>query len=112
MGGSVSPAPIQGDCSYTIYGRIHSKFVIQFRLPLQSLRLKTAALARKIHGNLVPTTTYDGQLGDISQETASVYSPGRILGISYIELRLADTHAENSEEDLALRVSLMVDLVR
>ncbi len=69
MGGSISPAPIQGDCSYTIYGRIHSEFVIQ-------------------------------------------YSLDRIPGISYIEFRLADTHAEDSEENLALRASLMVDLAR
>ena len=112
VGGNISPAPIQGDCSYTVYGGIHSEFVVQFRLQSQSLRLKTAALARKIHGNLAPTTTHHGQLGDTSQETASVYSLDRIPGISYIEFRLANTYAEDSKENLALRVGLMVDLAR
>lgn len=55
---------------------------------------------------------YHGQLGDTSQEAASVYSLDRIPGISYIEFRLADTHAEDSEENLALRAGLMVDLAR
>ncbi len=112
VGGSISPAPIQGDCSYTVYGGAHSEFVVQFRLPSLSLRLKIAALARKIYGNLVPTITYHGQLGDTSQETASVYSLDRIPGISYIEFRLANTYAEDSKENVALRAGLMVDLAR
>ena len=112
VGGCISPALIQGDCSYTVYGRIHSKFVVQFRLQSQSLRLEITALVRKIHGNLAPTTTYHGQLGDTSQETASVYSLDRIPGISYIELTLADTYAEDSEQNFALRAGLMVDLAR
>jgi len=112
VGGSISPAPIQGDCSYTVYGGTHSEFVVQFRLQSLSLSLKTAALARKIHGKLAPITTYHGQLGDTSQETASVYSLDRIPGISYIEFYLADTYGEDSEENFALRAGLMVDLAR
>ncbi|KAL9098652.1 MAG: hypothetical protein Q9163_005729 [Psora crenata] len=112
LGGSISPAPIQGDCSYTVYGGAHSEFVAQFRVQSLSLRLQTAALARKIHGNLVPTITYHGQLGDISQETASVYCLERTPGISYIEFRLANTYAEDSKYNVALRAGLMVDLAR
>jgi len=66
VGGSISPAPIQGDCSYTVYGGAHSEFVVQFRLQSLSLRLKTAALARKIHSSLAPTIIYHGQFGDTS----------------------------------------------
>ena len=112
MGGSISPAPIQGDCSYTVYGGAHSEFVVQFRLQSLSLGLKTAAFTRKIHGNLAPTTTYHGQLGDTSQETASVYSLDRIPGISYIEFRLVNSYAEDFKENFALRAGLMVDLAR
>jgi len=76
------------------------------------LRLKTAALAKNIHGNLAPTITYHGQLGDTSQETASVYSLDRILGISYIKFRLGNIYAEDSKENFALRAGLMADLAR
>lgn len=107
VGGSILAAAIQGDCSYTVYGGDDSQFVVQFRLQSQSLRLQTVALARKIHGNLAPTTTYHGQLGEsTSQETVSVYSLYRIPGISYIEFILANTHDQESEENVSLRVDL------
>jgi len=110
VGGNISPAPIQGDCSYTVYGGTHFESVVQFRLQSLPLSLKITALARKIHGNLAPTTTYHGQLGDTSRETTSVYSLDKIPGISYIEFRLANKYAEDSEENFALRADLMMDL--
>jgi len=58
MGGSISPAPIQGDYTYTVYGGTHSESVVQFRLQSLSLSLKTAALARKIYSKLALITTY------------------------------------------------------
>ena len=113
VGGPISPAAIPGDCSYTVYGGDDSQFVVQFRLQSQSLKLQMVALASKIHGNLAPTTTYHGQLGEnTSQETVSVYSLDRIPGISYIEFHLADTHGQDSEENVALRAGLMTDLAR
>ena len=113
VGGPISPAAIQGDCSYTVYGGHAFQFVVQFRLQSQSLRLQTVALAREIHGNLTPATTYHGQLGEnTSQETVSVYSLDRIPGISYIEFLLADTHGQDSEENVVLRAGLMTDLAR
>ena len=78
-----------------------------------TLNLSYSSLARKIHGNLAPTTTYHGQLGEnTSPEAVSVYSLDRIPGISYIEYLLADTHGRDSEENVALRVGLMTDLAR
>ena len=116
VGGPISPAAIQGDCSYTVYGGDDSQFVVQFRLQSQSLRLQVVTLAREIHGNLAPTTTYHGQLGEnTSQETVSVYSLNRIPGISYIEFHLAhleSTHGQDSEENVALRLGLMTDFAR
>lgn len=113
VGGPISPAAIQGEWSYTVYGGHESQFVVQFRLNSQSLGLQMVALARKIHGNLAPTTTYHGQLGETtSQETVSVYSLDGIPGISYIEFHLANTHSRDSEENVALRRSLMMDLAR
>ena len=113
VGGSISPATIQGDCSYTVYRGDESQFVVQFRLQSQSLRLQTVALAKKIHGNLAPTTTYHGQLGEnTSQEIVSVYCLDRIPGISYIEFILANTHDQESDENIVLRAGLMIDLAR
>ena len=113
LGGPISPAAIQGDCSYTVYGGHDFQFVVQFRHQSQSLRLQTVALARDIHGYLAPTTTYRGQLGEnASQETVSVYCLDRIPGISYIEFLLADTHGQDAEENVVLRVGLMTDLAR
>ena len=113
VGGPILPATVQGDCSYTVYGGDDSQFVVQFRLQSQSLRLQTVALARKIHGNLAPTTTYHGQLGEnTNQETVSMYSLDRIPGISYIEFILTNTHGQASEENVSLRVGLMTDLAR
>lgn len=109
MEGRISSAPIQGDCSYTVYGGIHFKFVVQFRLQSLSLRLETAALARKIHGNLAPITIYHEQLEDTSQETALVYTLDRIPGISYLEFYI---YTEDFEENFFLRAGLMMNLAR
>ncbi len=110
--GNIIPVSIQESCSYIVYNETHFEFVVQFRLQSLSLNLKITALARKIHGNLAPTTAYYEQLGDTSQETALVYFLGRISGISYLEFCLANNYVENSEENLALRADLMVDLAR
>jgi len=47
VGGRIIPVPIQGSCSYTVYGGPQLEFVVQFRLEPLPLSLKTAALARK-----------------------------------------------------------------
>lgn len=112
VGGRISPVPIQGDCSYTVYGGSRSQSVVQFRLQSLPLSLKITALAKKIHGNLIFTTMYHGQLGDTNRETVSVYSFDRIPGINYIEFCFANPYAEDSEENFTLRADFMMDLAR
>lgn len=112
VGGCIIPVPVQGSCSYTVYGGLQSEFVVQFRLESLPLNLRIAALARKIHGNLAPATTYHEQLGDINQEPVFVYSMDRIRGLSYLEFYLANKYAANSEENFSLRANLIVDLAR
>ncbi|KAJ9637136.1 hypothetical protein H2199_007422 [Coniosporium tulheliwenetii] len=68
VGGSITPVPNQGDCSYTVYGGPYSEFAVQFRLKSLLLDLEKAALAQEIHGALVSNVTFHGQLGDADQE--------------------------------------------
>ena len=41
-----------------------------------------------------------------------MYSIDRILGISYIKYRLANTYTEDSKENFTLRAGLIADLTR
>ncbi|KAF3480664.1 uncharacterized protein GIQ15_06011 [Arthroderma uncinatum] len=112
VGGKIIPVPIQGCCSYTVYAGAQSEFVVQFRLELLQLQLEIAALAHEIHGNLAPLTTYHGHLGDINDRPVFVYTLSRIPGVNYLEYHLANQHAENSEESMAMRGALIEDLAR
>lgn len=103
---------MQGDWSSTVYGGTRSDVVVQFRLRSYSLPLQVTALAKGIHGNLAPKTTFEGQLGDTSKEMVSVYVLERIPGVSYIEFVLANTHDEDSDQNHSLRANLMGDLAR
>ena len=63
---NIIPVLIQESYSYIVYDETRFEFVVQFRLQLLSLNLKTTTLARKIHNNLASIIAYHEQLEDIS----------------------------------------------
>lgn len=112
VGGKITAVPIQGNCSYTVYGGPEDEFVVQFRLEQLPLNLETATLAHQVHGKSAPLTTYHGLLGDPNDRPVFVYTLSRIPGVNYLEFHLADENDENSEEATVIRKTLVEDLAR
>jgi hypothetical protein len=114
VGGQVTPVPIQGNCSYTVYAGPSSEYVIQFRLRSLKLEIETATSARDIYGSLVPSTEFFGELGDATgaKEPVCVYVMSRIRGISYLDFILANDAPESSDHNFVWRKTLMVDVAR
>lgn len=112
VGGELRPVPIQGDSSYTVYGGVAEEFVVQFRLEQISLKAEIANLAREIHGNFAPVTTYHGHLGDTNDRPVFVYTLSRIPGVNCMEFRLANQHGDDSEENKAMRAAFIDDIAR
>lgn len=112
VGGEVVPVTVQGNCSYSVYAGPELEFVVQFRLKSLMLRSEVVALAREIYGSLAPIASFHGQLGDDGKEPLFVYVMNRIQGISYLDFVLANGFPENSDENLAWRKTIMLDLAR
>ncbi|KAK2762131.1 hypothetical protein FQN54_001138 [Arachnomyces sp. PD_36] len=114
VGGRITPVPHQGDHSYTVYGGPQDESVVQFRLEPFPLSTEVATLARQVHGDLAPLTTYHGQLGNIGDRPVFVYTFNRFPGINYAEFQLANMgdETENSEENKVVRKNLIEDVAR
>lgn len=69
-GTTVMPVAIQGNCSYTLLAGPSLEFIVQFRPLDLAIDTQTIALAREIHGDLVPPILETGQMGTLhtSQE--------------------------------------------
>lgn len=63
----VEPVPVQGVCSYTLYGGDNLEYVVQCRLKSLALKNAMSDLATKVHGSLVPTVSLHGELGTSEQ---------------------------------------------
>ncbi|WEW59601.1 hypothetical protein PRK78_005075 [Emydomyces testavorans] len=85
--GSVFPVPIQGSFSYTLSTRRdEDQKIVQFRVSHSALDLKTIQLAKEIHGNIVPSTNYHGEIGDGPTPPVKVYTIEKLPGITQIEM--------------------------
>lgn len=81
-GTTVMPVTIQGNYSYTLYAGPSLEFIVQFRHLHLPIDVQTMALAREIHGELVPPILETGEMGTLrnSQEgtITSIEIPTRI----------------------------------
>jgi len=77
--GPVTPMPWQGFHSYTL--RSNSGLIIQFRSKASPLYSSTTKLAKKVHGDLAPTTIYQGCMPNTS---VSVWVMEIMAGIGYL----------------------------
>lgn len=105
VGGKIEPVAVQGNCSYTIFAGQNLEFVFQFRLQSLPLKMEVLELARNIHGAIVPPVLSYGNLSGVH-----VYAMPRLQYSSYLDYILADRFPRNSEENFALRKTLMEDI--
>lgn len=96
----LAPVPIQGVCSYTMYAGENLEYVIQCRLKSLALKTEMSDLATKIHGSLVPTLSFHGELGNEQdgREPLLVYLMTRMPGITQLDFVLARDYPQTSEE--------------
>lgn len=116
LGGEVTPVPLQGESSYTVFAGPKGESVAQFRFKSLELKKETIALAQSIHGNLVPQVTFKGQIGeDIEgKEQLRIYFMNRIQGNSYLGFLLshcADV-PEESPQFSVWRKNVIADIAR
>lgn len=91
VGGKATPFGLQGTCSYTVYAGPCLEYVVQFRPKSLQLNMEMASLASQVYGSLVPTVSFEGQVGDESKgkEPLYVYVMGRIRGVTYLDFIVA-----------------------
>jgi len=77
--GSVIPIPWQGFHSYTVQSS--SGLIIQFRSKESPFDSSTTKLAKQVHGDLAPATTYHGLMPNSS---VSVWVMELIAGVGYM----------------------------
>lgn len=74
----------QGYCSYSVYAGLDQEYVIQFRLKSLELKDEISVLARKIYGQLAPSVSFKGKMGDETsgKEPLYVYIMDRMKGVT------------------------------
>lgn len=113
-GGPGEPAPMQGECSYTVFAGSSKELVFQFRLKSLFLDLNIIKEARKVYGRLAPETTFHGSLGSDGGKLESllVYRMNKVPAVSYIEAQVTSPFHVDSPERLQLRSIIMADFAR
>ncbi|KAK4222311.1 hypothetical protein QBC38DRAFT_504140 [Podospora fimiseda] len=114
VGGTITPAAVQGVCSYTVYAGPRDEYVVQFRVQSLQLPMETAGLAKRVFGDFAPDVTFKGKIGDETeeQEPLFVYVMNRMQGISHLDFILAHNEPENFPEWFQWRKNLIMDLAR
>nr|POE55628.1 hypothetical protein CFP56_77557 [Quercus suber] len=114
VGGDVAIVSTQGSCSYTVYAGYDANTVVQFRLKSLALPSETVSEAHRVYGNLAPDVKFEGQFGeDIpGKESLYVYVMPRMKGISRTDFVLTYGFPEDTSENCARRLTLIVDVAR
>lgn len=86
-GQAVQPVDIQGATSYTVIAGLKGDMIIQFREQTALLDMKALALAKEIHGDVVPRCLDLGCVGDASGSPLAIYEMDRLPGENYIITR-------------------------
>ncbi|KAI0430726.1 hypothetical protein F5Y09DRAFT_307095 [Xylaria sp. FL1042] len=91
-GGQIRPVNIQGLTSYTVIAGPDSNKIIQFREQTALLDMNMLKLAKDIHGEVVPSCSELGWVGDPSGSPLVIYEMNRLHGENYIIARPSLTH--------------------
>ncbi|KAJ0163689.1 hypothetical protein CTA2_2578 [Colletotrichum tanaceti] len=98
---TVSPVDSPGSMSYTVIcsGRPEPQqdLIISFREPWAMLGEETVLLAKEIHGDLVPESTYHGSV-EGADPPLSIYSMPYLRGASCIEVLAVQVKMDSEEE--------------
>ncbi|KAF2122371.1 hypothetical protein BDV96DRAFT_594257 [Lophiotrema nucula] len=86
-GGQVRPVDIQGSSSYTVIAGPSGNKIVQFREPAAMLDMDMLALAKDIHGDVVPSCSELGHIGDPNGSQLAIYEMDRLPGANYITVR-------------------------
>lgn len=86
-GGQIRPVDIQGVSSYTVIAGLSGDKIIQFREQAALLDMGILALAKEVHGELVPACSELGRVGDPSGSPLAVYEMDKLPGENYIMAR-------------------------
>ncbi|KAJ5948777.1 hypothetical protein N7454_002084 [Penicillium verhagenii] len=113
-GSNVTPVPVQGVCSYTVYAGPRLEFVVQFRLKSLLLKMETMKLANAIYGKLTPQVNFKGEMGEASEdkEPLFIYIMDRLPGVSPLDFLRAHNLGANEPEFFGYRKTLMLDIAR
>jgi hypothetical protein len=86
-GGQIRPVNIQGLTSYTVIAGPSGNKIIQFREQTALLDMNMLELAKDIHGEVVPSCSELGWVGDPSGSPLAIYEMDRLRGENYIIAR-------------------------
>lgn len=86
-GENIRPADIQGSSSYTVITGPSDNKIIQFREQDALLDMNMLALAKAVHGDVVPICSELGWVGDPNGSQLGIYEMDRLPGEIYIITR-------------------------
>lgn len=104
LSSEASPVSMQGCYSYTIAD--HTR-LLQFRSLDSTLDIEVLRRARSIHGPLIPTTTYYGQIG--KGRPLLVYIIERLPGITYMEYHIGNDLRQSLDEEQYQKQRILIE---
>ncbi|KAK5651013.1 hypothetical protein OQA88_2100 [Cercophora sp. LCS_1] len=93
-GERIRPADIQGSSSYTVITGPRDNKIIQFREQAALLDMSMLALAKAVHGDVVPICSELGWVGDPNGSQLAIYEMDRLPGENYIIARTTFARGE------------------
>ena len=105
-GGQIQPVDIKGSTSYTVIAAPSGNKIIQFREPTALLDMRMLALAKDVHGDVVPSCSKLGSIGDPNGSQLVIYEMDKLPGDNYIIIRssLTQDQRPNTINSLAKSV--------
>lgn len=89
MRGQIRPVNIQGSTSYTVIAGPNDNKIIQFREQTALPDMDMLALAKDTYGNVVPSCSEVGRVGDPNGSQLVMYEMDRLSGENYVIARLS-----------------------
>ncbi|KAI9708821.1 MAG: hypothetical protein M1820_003776 [Bogoriella megaspora] len=93
-GGHVQPVHIQGSTSYTVIAGPSANKIVQFREQSALLDINMLALVKNIHGDIVPSCSELGTIGDPKRAQLVIYDMDRLSGENFIIARSSFTSSQ------------------
>lgn len=113
-GSKAIPVDVQGNCSYSVYAGPDQEYVVQLRLESLELKDQISVLAREIYGQLAPSVSFKGKMGDETsgKEPLYIYVMDRMKGVTHLDFILANEFPENSQNTFTYRENLTIDVAK